>query len=245
MIVHVFTVCRNEAVILPYFLRHYETFADRIFIFDQDSNDGTCAIAVACQKATLLPAGFTGLDEFLMNETYVSAYKKYSRGVADWAMCVDSDEFLYCENYDQALASAKVNGYGLLKTTGFEMVSRVFPTTSGQIYDEVKTGVRCDKYAKKVIFNPDLDVTFAYGRHRTFSAPDVIRKHVGFKLLHYRYLSEDYIHSRQAKNITGIKAITPENRFKAYPTKDDMLADMHRQADEWYQKLLAEMQVVI
>src|SRR5579883_908706 len=33
-IIHVYAVCHNEELLLPYFLRHYEDFAERIIIFD-------------------------------------------------------------------------------------------------------------------------------------------------------------------------------------------------------------------
>lgn len=38
---------RNEEWMLPYFLRHYEPFADRIIIYDDDSTDATREIAAA------------------------------------------------------------------------------------------------------------------------------------------------------------------------------------------------------
>lgn len=38
MKIDVFSIMRNEEDLLPYFLRHYETFADRIFIFDSKDN---------------------------------------------------------------------------------------------------------------------------------------------------------------------------------------------------------------
>ena len=38
MKIHIYTPTWNEEKILPYFLRHYEQFAERIFIFDGGSD---------------------------------------------------------------------------------------------------------------------------------------------------------------------------------------------------------------
>src|ERR1700722_20355846 len=48
--IHVYSICWNERRMIEYFLRHYETFAERIVIYDDDSDDGTKEILLAHNK---------------------------------------------------------------------------------------------------------------------------------------------------------------------------------------------------
>jgi glycosyltransferase involved in cell wall biosynthesis len=45
MKIHCHLLTRNEQHILPYSLRHYATFCERIFVHDMGSTDGTLEIA--------------------------------------------------------------------------------------------------------------------------------------------------------------------------------------------------------
>jgi len=49
----VITLCYNEEVILPFFIRHYEQVADRIICYDGGSTDRTREIIAACPIAEL------------------------------------------------------------------------------------------------------------------------------------------------------------------------------------------------
>ena len=64
MKIDVYSIVRNDRYILPYFLRHYSTFADRIFIIDDHSTDNTVEIVKANPKVTLLPFEYNrGMNE--------------------------------------------------------------------------------------------------------------------------------------------------------------------------------------
>ena len=41
MRIDVYTILRNERIILPYFLRHYGSFADCLVVYDDRSDDGS------------------------------------------------------------------------------------------------------------------------------------------------------------------------------------------------------------
>jgi hypothetical protein len=47
MRVHVYTICWNESRVIEYFLRHYEQFAERVVVYDENSTDGTKEILAA------------------------------------------------------------------------------------------------------------------------------------------------------------------------------------------------------
>lgn len=197
MKVHIFSIMWNEEYILPYFLRYYETFADKIFIFNDHSTDRTTEIAKAHPKVTLLeyPYGRM-LHEGDHSDCFQNAYKKYSRGIADWVMCVDADEIIYNKDLLGVLRRQTENGMKILKSTGYQMVSEILPKTDKQLYEVCKTGGRSRGYDKPVILNPEIDVVFGEGRH-SVQLPDGLQAvKAGLLLLHYRYLSRDFVINR-------------------------------------------------
>lgn len=206
---------------LPYFLRHYSTFADRIFIIDNGSTDKTTKIAKSNDKVTLLNFDCVykfddDSFEYEFNKFFTDSSKKYSRGVADWVMCVDADEFIYHASMKNHLDSERKKGVRIIKPTAYQMVSEKIPTTKGQIYEECFLGVRSRGYDKPIIFDPELDMVFGVGRHKLVSPADIKQTRAKLSLLHYRYISRDYFIERSV--ITWARKNFTEE-FKAYRMK--------------------------
>lgn len=217
MKIHVYSIVWNEEFLLPYFLRHYSTFADRIFIINDHSSDKTVEIARAHPKVQLLDFGYSrGLNEDDFSRCFEESYKKYSRGVADWVMCVDADEFIYNKDMRGALQKAQQQSRRTLKTTGYTMMSETLPTTDGQIYEQCPYGLRARGYDKEVVFNPELDIKFSDGRHSITVSNDLRPVKAKLALLHYRYLSRDYLIER-TKNIFARMDMSDE--IKSYRLK--------------------------
>lgn len=197
MKIDLYTQVRNEEKLMPYFLRHYSTFVDRIFIIDDKSTDKTVEIAKRNPKVKILRPNYSeGFDEIVRNTYFEDVYKKYSRGNADWVIYVDGDEFVYHKNILKVLEEQKNVGRKLLKMTGYAMVSEKFPTTFGQIYEECNRGTRSRRYDKIIVFNPDIGIVFTDGRHSLPFSGSVRAYRCGLVLLHYKYLSREFIMKR-------------------------------------------------
>jgi glycosyltransferase involved in cell wall biosynthesis len=199
MNIEVYTCCWNEADIMPYFLRHYETFASRIIVYDNDSDDGTQRIVAAHPKAELRAYSSGGkLDDTILNGIYNSCWKG---STADYVMCVDADEFLSHANIVQFLKDCKENGVDLPRVEGYTMASEQFGDSGLQIYDSYQSGFRDSTYDKPSVFNPRLNFKFGVGMHWGWVEGSDKFQLSSFEpifLLHYKYMGrERYIKKRQ------------------------------------------------
>ncbi len=206
MRIDVYSTMHNEAPILPYFLRHYGSFAQRIFVWEDESTDGTREILEAHPAVKLM-----SLEKHRIDDPYWltlwAQYKTLSRGQADWAMVVDADEFIYYEDLPGLLECEKTLGAQVLGCTGYTMFSPTFPKTEGQIYEEVNRGLPDRLSYKDVVFDPEIDISWRLGRHgrsRARTQEDMPARRCndsGVKLLHYRYLGQAYFDARYHRNI--------------------------------------------
>jgi glycosyltransferase involved in cell wall biosynthesis len=199
MKIWLFTVTHNEAKILPWFLRHYEQFCDRITVFDDQSTDGTQDLVRACKVGVLEKYPFDGkLDDRqfiqLARETYVKA-----RGHADWVIWCDPDEFLYHPHLLATLEKLLKDGVQVPLTRGFQMISETFPLQNPcdlrQLTERVTEGIEDPVYAKPVIFRPEVDMNWEPGKHYVHGNFNRGR-YAGLKVLHYRCLGLDYLRER-------------------------------------------------
>jgi glycosyltransferase involved in cell wall biosynthesis len=202
MIVHVHVCTHNDEKILPYFIRHYGEFADKIFVYDNNSTDRTLEIAAGCpiMEVTQAPWGEGEWLDSTQGHFYEQQYKLLSRGVADWVIMLDSDEFIvHREGMREYLTRVKKDGRKVLRCQGWNMFSEEVPTGDGQIYHQVCLGQKTTLYSKVVVFDPSIDIVFGPGRHTTYMADasgELVevrpRSSDRMKMLHYKYLSRDF-----------------------------------------------------
>lgn len=221
MKVAVYSVMHNEAAMLPYWLRHYLPLADRVTIFDDHSDDGTPEMAAAFGCAVRPYIG-AGLDDQEFVDFAAATYPEV-RGECDWCLWVDADEFIYHPDLRGRLAQYQAEGVALPHVAGYAMFANAFPTTAGQIYDEVKVGARAPFYDKPVVFGPALDLKWIPGKHALAGPVEVPRGgHPELKLLHFRHLGERHFAGRNARNHARMSArnLAQGLGFQTYPQNE-------------------------
>jgi hypothetical protein len=204
MIIHCFTSMRNESYMAPFFLRHYEKFCDKIFVWDDESTDGTLELLKAHPKVEILPLEIHGIDDAYNQKIRSETYRKLSRGIADWVMIVDCDEFHYFDPmpaWDRILLTLERQGAQAIYSEGWQMISEDFPAraTTEHLYDKIKEGVQDPMY-DRLIFKPELNITVGIGHH-SYSIPNgaLQARTASIKLLHFKYMGEEYMRKRNAK----------------------------------------------
>lgn len=197
----------NEREMLPFYLRHYEQYADEIVLYDDNSDDGSRTIAACCPLVKLMPwLNKPGLHDHAMMELWQWAMIDAARDGFDWIAMPDIDEILWSYNgLRAAIARADQRGYEVIASSGWNMVGDGLPQDDGksQIYELLETGVRAPVYSKPIIVKCGTPVTWNLGRHALENcAPKLSPPMV--KLLHYRYLGHDYTARRNARNYARV-----------------------------------------
>lgn len=226
MKIHVYTLCWNEEVILPYFLRHYETIAEKIIVYDE-STDNSLNILKSHPKVEI--RSFSSNNEFRddIHRDIKNNCWKESRGQAQWVIILDTDEFIYHIDLVRFLKERHLEGVTLCKPKGYMMVSEKLPSTQGMIYEELKMGLPQEASSKPVIFNPTKieEINFSAGAHSCEPIGKIKwYESIGdLKLLHYKVLSLEYLLTRARKCKERLSDINKQNNWGKHYLVDDKI----------------------
>lgn len=161
MRITVYTIIKDEAWMLPYFLRHYATFADKIVVYDENSTDGSRELIQACPIAELREWQGKGLNDTEFTEA-VNQFWKTDRAVDHWVMWPDVDELLHHADMRKLLTEVQAD---VIPSTGYALIAKEKPERKLQAYEEVKTGVRQENYDKQIIWRSSISMQHTIGRH--------------------------------------------------------------------------------
>lgn len=189
--VWVFTICKNEARMMPFFLRHYSTFAEKIIVYDEQSDDGTRKLVAACPKAQIWEWPHRGLNDEEFTAKINQLGSDNFAAMCDWVIFADVDELLHHPDILRVLSEAKedmirATGYALISPDGFPN-----PEWGGQLYEMVKMGIRQPNYDKFICWRPGVKVVHTIGRHTDGPWPKCAGKRGSepkLKLLHCHHV---------------------------------------------------------
>ena len=207
-VIHLYTLCWNEEKLLPFFLDHYRDKVDAIFVYDNGSTDRSLEILAAEPHVTVTHFD-TPPDSFVFEELRLSeAMWQASRGVADWVVILDIDEFLVVPDFRGYLKTMTEAGVTAIRTVGFDMVSLTFPQPEPNLPEQITRGFRAVANDKPCIFNPQaiLRTNFTLGRHGANPEGKVVwPERREMLLLHYKTLGWDYYMERMQILASGLK----------------------------------------
>jgi len=207
--IHLYALCWNEEKMIPFFMDHYSEVVDRFIVYDNGSTDRSLELLAANPKVSVRHFD-TPEDSFVYEELRLSEeIWKESRGVADWVIFVDMDEFIFGADLGDYLAQAAAESVSFVRTVGFDMVSTEFPSADQPIISQITRGFRAVANDKPCIFDPDkVEATnFTLGRHGAFPTGEIhwpVTREL--LLLHYKTLGWDYYYNRTKFLATGLKA---------------------------------------
>lgn len=155
---------------LPWALRHYRAFADRIIVH--------CGGPTGCNRPPMSGVEYRAFDTGQELNDELARNRKNTCWLgtdADWVIVVDADELIWAKDGVRAvLERAQVNGAAVLRPHGFEMFSdawlEAWAHPDEQLTELVQYGAPDDHwYAKPVVFSPRLvaDSGFGIGAHES------------------------------------------------------------------------------
>lgn len=201
-IIHLYCLCWNEERMLPFFFRHYDNLVARYFVFDNGSTDRSASMLARHPKVTLGAFHPSGGSVIREAPAFYETIWHQSRGVADWVLIVNIDEFLFHPDGRDYFRRCVRAGITVLPATGYEMIAPSFPSLNQDLPHTITNGVRRRGMDKLCAFRPDdiRRLRYTPGRHTARPRGRVVQPGTPeLKLLHYKYLGESYLVQRYAE----------------------------------------------
>jgi glycosyltransferase involved in cell wall biosynthesis len=224
MKIWVYAIFYNEALLLPFFLRYYGAIADRIVLYDHGSTDNGPDIARACKRVDLRHYEPEAWDEYDVAALASSAYRE-ARGIADWVIWVDIDEFLYHPELRHCLYDYAERGVTLPRVQGYTMIADALPAPGQELTRTCRLGIPDPLYSKPCIFHPGIDIHYSPGKHHAnASGPVIISGEHPLKLLHYRYFGPEWLRERAESHYPRLSERTKQDgmSWHIYPENTGM-----------------------
>ena len=209
MKIHLYTICWNDADMLPFFFHHYDRFVTRYIIFDDGSTDELLAIMQGRQNVEVREFIREHAEFFALSEQAVSNHCwKASRGVADWVIITDIDEHLYHPDLPKLLVEYKARGTTFVPALGYQMISQDFPSPGEMLCATRTLGAPWEQMCKASLFDPTAieEINYGLGRHVAAPVGDVrLPPRDELLLLHYKYLGFARTLARHRQLLSGLR----------------------------------------
>lgn len=188
---------------LEFFFRHYESWVDRFFIYDDGSTDETLDYLAAKENTVVTPFERADPSSLILSGVALSnSVWKNSIGQADWVIVIDLDEHLTHPDMRAYLCEQYANGVTAIPALGYQMVSFKRPASGEFLARDYLMGAPWQQMSKLGPFRPEkiTETNFSPGRHEArlegevlFPAKDEMinlhYKYMGLKETHDRHLS--------------------------------------------------------
>ena len=236
MKIDLYAVCHNEQDMLPFFLRHYERFVDRMFIYDNQSDDHSPILLKSHPKVVYHCCSTGGLfrEDWITNLKN-EAWKKHSMN-SDYVFVVDIDEFIYHPHLATLLKQYHAGGIECIHAYGYNMVADTFPSVESgrQIYDDIHFGVPESSFDKVSVFDPrKIDIQYYPGAHccKGIMNARYPRRRV-IKLLHYKFVDFHRLAARCASRQSRNSEINKAMNWGTYHYTEDEIRRQFQQIKE-------------
>jgi len=230
MNIKIFTIAYNEEIMLPYFIKWYrERFPNcSIVVYDNYSTDNTRQIALDnnCEVIQY------DTGDKLSDSTYLQIKNNcWKDAITDWVLVCDVDEMLDI-NEKQLNVEQKL-GNTIISSKGYNMYNIVDTNK----VEDMFYGVRAKQYDKYYLFNKNKiqDINYSAGCHIANPVGEVELSNNKYNLLHFSYLSAEYIIKRYKQNASRLSDENKKNNWGIhYNESEQTIIDKFEVAKNYY-----------
>jgi glycosyltransferase involved in cell wall biosynthesis len=197
MTITLYTFLYNEEHILPYFLKHYSQYVNKIVVYNNQSTDNSIQILNDWKECEIEIRDYDTNNQY-DEQTILNLKNNCWKGDdSDYVIVCDVDELLYHPNLIEFINKQPFTDY--FTPVGYHMMGEEIPTDyTKQIYEIIKNGTPDKQYNKNVLFKRKniTETNYAPGAHSNSykGVERLINCAVDeLKLLHYKWLSPEYV----------------------------------------------------
>jgi glycosyltransferase involved in cell wall biosynthesis len=165
----VYTFLYNEQEILPYFLKHYSQYVNKIVVYNNESTDNSIQILNDWKECEIEIRDFSTNNKY-DEETLIGLKNHcWKDDDSDYVIVCDMDELLYHPNLKEFIQKQPYTDY--FTPTGYHMMSDEIPTDyTKQIYDIIKDGTPDYQYNKNILFKRKniIETNYTPGAHGSY-----------------------------------------------------------------------------
>ena len=197
MSITLYTFLYNEEKILPYFLKHYSQYVNKIIVYDNNSTDSSIQILNDWKKCEIEIREYQTNNQYDEQSIVDLKNNCWKECESDYVIVCDVDELLYHPDLIGFIKKQECVDY--YTPTGYHMLSDEIPTDyTKQIYNIVKDGVADNQYNKNILFKRKniIETNYGPGAHASsFKGSTNLINAIPeeLKLLHYKWLSPEYV----------------------------------------------------
>ena len=191
----VYTICFNEELLLPYFIKHYRSNFPgcRIIVYDNYSTDATRTIAINAGCEVILYDTNNQLDDMKYLEIKNHCWQNQKD---TWVIVADCDE-LFDINAEQLLWEAK-QGATIIRSQGYDMVNM---ENNNDVHN-ITHAVANERYSKWYCFNTKQikEINYTPGCHEANPVGRIKMSFSKYACYHYRYINPQFLIRRYNQN---------------------------------------------
>lgn len=240
--IELYLLCFNEEKMILHTLNYYSRICSKIIIIDNQSSDNSIRLASDYNNIEFryLDSG----NEFIEDKLTEAKNNCWKKSTADYVIVCDMDEFLYDEQLLEKLVMAKEQKIIMPAVIGYNMISDVFPINyESLITEQVKYGVRSERFDKQIIFDPKKvkEINYRPGAHLCqplFYENRVETSKMELKLLHYKYLGKDYLYKKHKGYANRMSKISKDKKHGAEYLEGESHIDTFFESSKFLEKII-------
>jgi glycosyltransferase involved in cell wall biosynthesis len=221
MEITIYTVCYNEEIMLPFFIKWYkERFPScKIVIYDNESTDDTVKIALDNNCEIITYSTNNQMKDGKLIEIKNNCWKN---ATTDWVIVCDCDEHLDINQED--LKAESENGVTIITTKGYDVVN----LNEDYNIDKMNCGCNSPGYSKKVLFNKSKikEINYSAGCHIANPIGTIIYSKNVYNMFHKMYVNTEFLVNKYERNNKRLSAENIKNGWSVhYKKKKELLIE--------------------